>query len=861
MKNKVMKLLLLSLLMSLLLAGCKGCGSDEEAKSDSVPEETEDYAQDEEYEDEDGDEVLEDYTLEDIAELNGVSTGELNYLMSDGRLIFLGEKYGDEIIENSDDALRSLEHVYSLTGLDGVLLEYNRQDVSPVTGNTVYTFYQVSETELDGEMVAARFFNSLIKVIVDKDGQLVGLSADINTDEDASYTDPDYVLTRDEAVAYVESLIGDGSRRVYGDEALYAFWDDEGTSRTVSEGKVTPAWLIHADADLKESAGKPYVVYVISLNPSFSLNDNDEYEMNPAVMSKFYTDTLSDDEYMGVYTSVFYFDGMKDAGEYTYTVDLSWVKENYPGYTGEKEMEIKVPVMYREEEGLYYLGSLDKKITLSNAYDFLKTDTTNAYVTDDPENIDSWHFQLDEAVDGSTGKYFDNPNYVLSSFSVMVDVWDNFYNEYGLDSVDGSGLPTMLLVYGYDEEYPEKEEDLMENACNMGQKRDWQVMLTSPALPACLDHVVMSHEYTHGINSQLTMSQYMNGPGAVMEGYADVIGYYMGALREYPECTGEYEWSLSALYSDEMRHLSDPEIHYNPKYIWGNYYVNPVEASVEENQDHGGVHTNSGVLGYLAYCFTEGMDGDDADTLTYSENLNIWFDTLYYTNYQTDYYDLAGYLKLSARSLGLSEGKQQYIDRVLKAFGMLPDENGEFNRTLDEESVEYVTSVIYDDSVFSDLDEAFPLGISYIDSADNVLSAGSTDYEGTNVYRVAPECEIVSCYISVGNQETGGEMDSFILDEEYITSTYQTIVYGLVPLALDSEFTTPEGYELVGGGASIGDIIYNVNEDGTVDIYAAEEGSYFMALKSNDSTDEAASYMILHFFIASQDYISEILEE
>lgn len=861
MRKKIVATLLVFSTFALIFSGCKKDKKNAEIVEEEIEEyeyEDDDYYDD--YEEEIEEEYLEDYSIEDIADLNGVDVSELNAFFDENDvLIFLGDMYGEEKVTNEDEALKSLEHVTTLAGLEDVRLDFNRKDVSPVTGNTVYTFYQVSDTDVDGEMLTARFYNSLVKVVVDEDDNLAGLSSNIYYYDDISEVDPESVLSRDDAIAYVEYLC-DG-RRVYGEDALYAFWDDEGTVGEVnSQAKVCPAWFIHADADLEEGGGKPYVVYVVSLNLGLTINEEGEYENIPAVMAKFYTDTRDDDEYMGTYTSTFYFKDMKDAGTYTYDVDMKWVKDYFPEYAGDKTASYTVPVMYSEKEDLYYLGSLDNKVTLSNYYDFINLSTTNAYVTSTPEDKDSWHFQLDKAVDGSTGKYFDDPNYVLSSFSVMCDIWDSFYEVYGLDGVDGTGLPTMLLVYGVDgEKYPESLDEFEENAYNYGQNRDWQVMVTMPSYPGCLDHGTMGHEYTHGINSQLTKSQYLNGAGAVMEAYADIIGNLMGGLREYPECTGENMWSLSSVFTPEIRNMEDPTIHLNPKFIDGNYFINPVQPAVGEFLDNGGVHTNSGVLNYLAYCLCEGVEGDDDGTLTIDENLDLWLDTLYYTNYQTDYYDVAHYLLLAARSKGLPQDKQDFVRRTLVSFGLIM-EDGVKERSLTEDSDEYILNVEYDDSVYDDLADAFPIGIIYGDEEQNGYYAGGIDWDGQNIYHVEPSVEFDYINILVGDSESEDLIDSFTLDVEAKPSKVQNIFYVFKPVAEGYEEATPVGWKYSGGSANMGDIIYEVDDEGAAYIEAMDSGNYFIVLRSDDSDEDEANYQVIHFFVAPEEFIRENFE-
>lgn len=858
MKRKI-SFLLIVLALGVSIAGCgkkdKEIEDANAAESQKTVEETsvqngDEAESDEEVIEDEAEDFSEDYTLEDIAALNDRTVEQLNVLYGNkGGIVFLGDKYGEEIVTNEEEALASLKHVKTLALLEGVELEYNRTDVSPVTGNVVYTFYQTAKGNVEGETVTAKFFNSLIKVITDSEGNLVGVSADIVPADDVEPIYEEEIITKGEAIDYIKNVIADNNRNIYEDISEYAFWDDEGTVFSVNDkGKVSPAWFIYTDANPGNLASKPYEVFVVSLSPKYSMDENDEYVGKPAILSSFYVETLDMDEYLGVYTSAFYFEGMEDAGEYTYEVKLDWVKKYYPEYDGPSKGTYTVPVMYSKAEDLYYLGDVNKKIALSNYYDFMVCDTTNSYVTNNPEDKDSWHFQLDKAVDGSTGKYFDNPNYVLSSFSVMYDVWNDFYERYGLDSVDGTGLPTMLCVYqtsSYD--YPTDEADFIFNATNMGQNRDWQVMATSITLGGCLEHEVMAHEYTHGVNGQLTMSQYFNGAGAVMESYADIIGDQISMLNKYPECSDEHEWKLGGTLTEELRNMGSPYEHKMPKYLGGNYYLNPVSEVIKGNFDAGGVHSNSSILNYLAYCMVNGTEADGEATFTMDECLDMWFDTLYYTNYQTDYYDVATYLTLSAESMGVDEDKYDYLRGLLVDFGLIPDGDGESYISYIEETDYYNINLIYDDSVYNDLADVFKFGITFYDANDKFYEAGGIGEDGNLCYAVESGVTFTASEYTLGNVMTG-ESNSFTLDEANVLPHDVDVLFSVLEVEPGEVITTDPGFEL-SYAMTIDDVGFDVevNGDDTSSLIVEGEGTIVVTIKDiNASTEDYGKYTICY---------------
>ena len=798
----------------------------------------------------------EDYTLEYIAELNGIAPEELNALFGpDGGLVFLGNRYCEELVTNEEEALDSLKHVETLAMLDGVELQYNRTDVSPVTGNVVYTFYQTASSEIDGEVVASRFYNSLVKVITDADGNLVGLSADVTPKDKVEAIDDSEIITREEAIEYVSELINDSHRKIYEEATEYAFWDDEGTVFRVNrEGKISPAWFVYTDAEANNKPGKAYEVFVVSVSPSYTVDAKGRESVGPAVISNFYVESLNFDDTVGVYTSELYFDGMKDVGDYTYEINMDWVKKYYSEYNGPAKASYTVPVMYSEKEDLYYLGCVSKKITLSNYYDFMVLDTTNAYVTENPDDKNSWHFQIDKAEDGSTGKYFDNPDYVLSSFSVMCDVWEDYYERYGLDSVDGSGLPTMLLAYEIDEnDYPEEESDFTVNATNLGQSRDWQVMMTSIVFPDCLEHEVMSHEYTHGINGQLTMSQYLNSPGAVMESYADIIGEQMSMLNGYPECTNGREWHLGGEFGKYLRNMGAPEEFYMPKFPGGNYYLWPVSDIIQADYDNGGVHVNSSIMNFLAYCMVNGTGEEGEATFTMDECLDVWFDTLYYTNYQSDYYDVACYLQLAVRSMGLSEDKISYLNTLLLNFGLIPDEEYEFTVGYAEEAEIYNIRLEYDDSVYNDLAEAFKFGFTFQDKDENVYGAGGLSDDGNLVYAVEEGRNLDYIEIVLGDN-VNGTSERYGLEEQEVLPHDIDIFFAVQEVSPGDSFNIDPDFEFKYGTSYDGaDSELDSTEEGEA-LYVLSEGTLVVTLKDMEaSTDDYGKYTVLMIFCYGEE--------
>jgi len=183
----------------------------------------------------------------------------------------------------------------------------------------------------------------------------------------------------------------------------------------------------------------------------------------------------------------------------------------------------------------------------------------------------------------------------------------------------------------------------------------------------------MFHEYTHGINGCLTKAHYMNEAGAVMEGFDDVLGIQMA--QKYADIA-EDNWDVGGEYYYVIRDPANPRSKGQPQVIDDIFYISPIESVFNNNDfaDRGGVHTNSGVLNYYAYRLRETDTlADNESALTLDESINLWYECLFMSNYESGFSEVARYTMLSAKLLGLSEDKVNMMSRII-------DENGLIDR-------------------------------------------------------------------------------------------------------------------------------------------------------------------------------------
>lgn len=741
MKKRKILALMLSLSLALSLAACGDSSASQQTtpaadgtdtqNSGSDLSATDDVSSDDAQE-ADGftidPEATVDEALEAVAQFNGCSVEELNYCYDDyGFVNFLGAGYTDQKIQSAEDAFDSLNNLISIAGIDGCEFIIYRTDVSPVSGYTYYTFTQIASSTVDDLPIS--YSNAQIRVIADAEGNSVGFSADILDMSEIPTIDYSNFVDQTEAEELVKSELT-GHSKIISDLSELTYWDDESTTFEAGKGKIAPAWLIYTNASRE---GKPYTMYVVSA----SRNEDDQ----AFIMDRIATSQLNaiDDSY----TSEIFFEGMQDAGTVTYEVDMQWAYDINNGYQGEEVKNVTVPIMYSEETGLYYLASYEDRIVVSNYYDFTMNNEVNALVSEDPSNLYSWQFA---AMEGPYGEsYFCDPAYLVSAYSTMLNTYYIYSERYGYNSVDTSGLPILLLTYMCDE-YPEDVLDMTENACNMGQWHDWAVFATSPTYIGCVEVGCMAHEFAHGINSQLTNSQYLNEMGAVMEGYADSIGDNLSYLYGFK--SEEYADYVGGESSDPIRSFANPYEFGSAKYIGGMYFLSPVAEGFPSSFDQGGVHSNSSVVNYLCYNLSHSDNPSDA-VLDLGRTVDLFVETLYCATYNTGYDELGAYLIFAAGSMDLTEDEYSYVCDTINLLGFTNDYT-RLNELIAEDNpgVYTVTVQDLDDQLLSGLylgvllsdyddESAYYVGMINEEGSSVTLLPGTLSYQGT-IYIIDP---------------------------------------------------------------------------------------------------------------------------
>ena len=178
-------------------------------------------------------------------------------------------------------------------------------------------------------------------------------------------------------------------------------------------------------------------------------------------------------------------------------------------------------------------------------------------------------------------------------------VYNYFYNTFGRDSYDGQGADLVSTVH-YKQNY------------NNAYWTDWYRQMVYgdgdgyrfDPLALALD--VVGHELTHAVSSRTARFVYAEEAGALDESFADFFGVMVsneGEIEDWTMGEGVYTPYRSG---DALRDLSDPAKYGQPDHMNDFMALEPGEQPDGDKNDHGYVHSNSGIPNKAAYLTVAG---------------------------------------------------------------------------------------------------------------------------------------------------------------------------------------------------------------------------------------------------------------
>ncbi len=567
-------------------------------------------------------------TAEDIVRLD---EGDAEILFDDeGRATFIRGRYSPEKVENYEDAVESLNYVATLLGLtNGALFFCVYQGIDYNTGYTFYLFLQ-----RDGDVTVV---NAAIKIYVDPEGYTAALSCSF---------DPQIGVREDSEGKISAKEAEDVVRSTYPDRDLIVYEDATSQSGVMAQGINIHVWSVYTnnpDLGIGHS-DQPFLQHFVTYNGEYLMNlpagtvssplmDNDDaLERRAKAMFEGYDPDVWEGE-------VTLHDGSKT--------------------------RLKIPVARSREDGKYYLMDLDRKMVVadfneaiygSGEYILSSSDTNSGW--DDRELLAMYNI----------GRAYD------------------YYADHGLESVDGCGIPLMILSG-----VCEADGTPVDNAFFYGYEDGFGMFAISDVNDTVESLDIMAHEYTHGVTtSTMGGNSYVNEMGAINEAFSDIMGNLCeltysindlsiaaGRTTEPFEITGTSpfgstedqdpvipDWRVGEMCGRTYRDMSNPVRCNQPAFVGDAFYCMPTDRSDCIGNDFGGVHENSSLLGSIAWVMNE-------HGLTYENQYSLWMTAMNLMTPKSDYDDILQALIFARKTYGFDEEIDTWLTEAFAQRGML----------------------------------------------------------------------------------------------------------------------------------------------------------------------------------------------
>lgn len=444
--------------------------------------------------------------------------------------------------------------------------------------------------------------NASLKIVLDPEGYTAGLVSSFTSNVGIAREEESAVTARE-----AEEIVREHNKGNY--IKIYTEYTRQ-TSVTI-QGVAYHAWAVFTSlpAGETENGGKAYLEHLIGYEGSY---------LTYVAVSSPEEQVMGDNAQMELALS--YFEGLTAE---TYTGEITL-------HDGRKR-RVSLPVA-KDAEGIYYLADVNRHIFLADYYSY---DFQGKFVPwTSPDNT-GW------------------PEHYLAVYESYIKVYD-FYRDHGLTSVDGFGSPILILT-----DYCDSRKVPVNNAVYLGMCGGWVVFSASAAndFGECVD--VAAHEFTHGITDYTAGGNlYQNAYGAVNEGISDVCGNLCELLLGE---TNDDTWLLGENSGNAVRSMSAPWLYGQPSKLYDRFYYPETGSPVLEN-DYGGVHTNSSLVGYVGYRLcAEGMTEETA--------FELWMGMLRLMTPKSGYQEVHEALKFAAGIQGMDEGWQKKIDEICKSCG------------------------------------------------------------------------------------------------------------------------------------------------------------------------------------------------
>ena len=518
------------------------------------------------------------------SDIQRMNNGKANMVFgNEGYLSFLQGRFSENKVEDYEQAIEAILPMAELLGLSAGSEFFAVYGSRDSKGYTYYTFQQRY-----GELTIAY---AGLKIIIDPEGYTAGLSSSFAPN--IGYTEEKEDIGPEAAEAVVLEVQAGHDLIVY----------SEATHKMAFSlnGQMVNAYAVYTN------------------NPSANARDFD---------MKYYEHFVSlDGNYLACYPVASFGKGNTDATraeEYFDSLVSTDQQFTVTNWLGETET-ITVPVAYNANNGKYYLASVERRMAVGYFADM------NQY----------GRVTFVESKNGTDWR-----NQDLLAYDRYIKAYD-FYASYGLDSVDGMGIPILIGT--------QMDED---NACYCGIQSGWAYFGASDLNVYSEGMDVIGHEYTHGYTSNsMTMHLYCGNTGAINEAFSDIMG---NIIEMSYGMTKDTTWAIGENAGGAIRSQSDPEAYDQPVAVGGKYYADPANLKY----DNGGVHINNSLLHQMAYkLYKQGMGIE--------EQSNMWLRTIEMLTPLSDFPEVLAAMKLSIDINGIDPSYKDFLTDAFAEAGMI----------------------------------------------------------------------------------------------------------------------------------------------------------------------------------------------
>ncbi|CCE98520.1 putative metalloprotease (plasmid) [Sinorhizobium fredii HH103] len=269
-------------------------------------------------------------------------------------------------------------------------------------------------------------------------------------------------------------------------------------------------------------------------------------------------------------------------------------------HTGEKVAELpRTQTMAETREETQAADSLGRHRTF-----FVATDgnTNESRLFDSRCNVHTHNFEFRDArlqTSSLPGKYVGNPPPPWDAGAVsahansteVVDFLKTALMRDGLDGMGGKIISSVNCTW-----FGETFGREWRNAARLpGQMIYGQRLVDGELRSYAASLEVVAHELLHGLTDHTARLEYVFESGALNESYSDIFGIIV-ANRAEPDI-GKWNWEIGEDLSDTgipLRDMSDPARRNQPAHMSD-------FRELSEDNDHGGVHINSGIHNKAAH--------------------------------------------------------------------------------------------------------------------------------------------------------------------------------------------------------------------------------------------------------------------